>query len=181
MATFNETCGFCVDADYNVMVADTNTPTIRCKTAETGQVSTNHSGVYITDIAVNNEGVVFVLDGDRGRISYFTQETELKPYAGTVKNGSQNGPVDKTNFKNPSAITIDKDNNIYVTDCGNNKVRKITPDGYVTTLAGTGRIGKSDGLSNNSTFDGPIAVDVIEIVYVADNGNSAIRVIYPVS
>jgi len=88
MATFNETCGFCVDADYNVMVADTNTPTIRCKTAETGQVSTNHSGVYVTDIAVNNEGVVFVLDGDRGRISYFTQETELKPYAGTVKNGS---------------------------------------------------------------------------------------------
>jgi len=37
---------------YNVMVADTNTPTIRCKTAETGQVSTNHSGVYVTDIAV---------------------------------------------------------------------------------------------------------------------------------
>ena len=37
MATFNETCGFCVDADYNVMVADTNTHTIRCKTAETGQ------------------------------------------------------------------------------------------------------------------------------------------------
>ena len=79
-------------------------------------------------------------------------------------------------FDNPSQIAIDANNNLYVTDQGNHKIRKISPDGVVTTLAGSTE-GFTDGLGTVSKFSNPIGVviDTNGNIYVADYGNHKIR------
>ncbi|VDA99012.1 FIG01132568: hypothetical protein, partial [Olavius algarvensis spirochete endosymbiont] len=71
--------------------------------------------------------------------------------------------------------------NVYVVDHGNHRIRKITPEGVVSTLAGTGTRGHADGIGTEAQFDYPtgVAVDSEGNVYVADHGNHRIRKITP--
>jgi len=88
-------------------------------------------------------------------------------------------------FNNPTGIAIDASDNIYVSDTTNNTIRKITPAGEVTTLAGlAGVSGARDGAGNQALFNGPTGLAIKEYVgipstpttlYVADTGNSTIR------
>ena len=83
---------------------------------------------------------------------------------------------------NPSGLAMDPANNLYVADTANNTIRKITPAGIVTTLAGlAGQSGTVDGLGAAARFNAPraVAVDHAGNVYVADTANSAIRLITP--
>jgi sugar lactone lactonase YvrE len=78
----------------------------------------------------------------------------------------------------PSGIALDASGNLYLADTYNHDIRKITPAGVVTTLAGTpGVAGSADGTAGAATFNSPsgIAVDIAGNVYVADNGNFTIR------
>jgi sugar lactone lactonase YvrE len=77
---------------------------------------------------------------------------------------------------------VDNTGNIYVSDSGNNIIRKITPDGVVTTLAGlAGYAGNNDGHADIARFWNPqgLAVDGTGNVYVADTGNNVVRKITP--
>lgn len=92
--------------------------------------------------------------------------------------GSADGTGAEARFDVPVGIAFDSAGNAYVGDQGNRTVRKITPNGVVTTLAGTaGQIGSADGMGANATFNLPdaIAVDGTGNVYVADTGNHNIR------
>ena len=84
-------------------------------------------------------------------------------------------------FELPAGMAVDKDGNIYVADMGNHAIRKITPDGKVTTLAGNGLIGSADGIGSEARFAYPsdVAVDAEGNVYVADTLNHVIRKITP--
>ncbi len=110
------------------------------------------------------------------------------PYAFTNFAGQPGGPgvADGTDggarFKSPTATTADSAGNVYVTDAGNFTIRRITPDGIVTTIAGSaGQPGSNNGTGSSarfgSIFGGPtgIAVDVSNNVYVADTPNYTIR------
>ncbi len=94
--------------------------------------------------------------------------------------GSADGPAAQATFTNPTAIAVDSSGNVYVAD--NDTIREITSAGVVTTIAGQpGVAGNTDGTRSAASFFDPsaLAVDGAGNVYVADSGNSAIRVVAP--
>lgn len=97
--------------------------------------------------------------------------------AGLPKGGLNDAVLAQSAFELPSGLAIDALGNIYVADTGNNAIRKITKDGKVTTLAGNGKIGSTDGIGSEASFDHPsdVAVDAKGNVYVADTLNHVIR------
>jgi len=95
--------------------------------------------------------------------------------------GSSDGTGNAASFNNINNIAVDTNGNIYVVDRGNHYIRKITPVGVVTTLAGSGATGNADGIGTAASFNNPIAiaVDATGNVYVADTSNHRIRKITP--
>jgi hypothetical protein len=78
-------------------------------------------------------------------------------------------------------MAVDTNDNLYVADYNNHLIRKITPSGVVTTLAGTGSSGSTNGLATMASFNNPtsLVIDSSGIIYVADTGNHLIRKIDP--
>jgi sugar lactone lactonase YvrE len=102
-------------------------------------------------------------------------------YAGSGTVGLADGNSKEASFSNPMGVAVDSSGNVYVADSRNNKVRKITPDGTVTTLAGSGKNGSADGKAHLASFFFPVAVATCPDgnIYVADTHNSLIRKIAP--
>lgn len=103
----------------------------------------------------------------------------VSKFAGGVQ-GFADGLGSTAKFKNPWGIAVDAIGNLYVADSANNRIRKITPDGLVSTLAG-GNLGFADGIGSEALFKYPtgVAVDANGNVFVADMQNNAIRKITP--
>jgi sugar lactone lactonase YvrE len=106
--------------------------------------------------------------------------TTLAGLAGVA--GSEDGLAGNARFYNPFGVAVDGADNVYVSDSANNTIRKITPAGIVTTLAGlSGYAGNTDGTVGTARFCHPegLVVDRLENIYVADTGNQVIRKITP--
>jgi hypothetical protein len=132
-------------------------------------------------VAVAADGTIYVADaGDAQRIRRITPEGLVSSLAGG-KPGYAEGSGASARFSTPSGLAIDAAGVLYVADTGNNAVRRITPDGMVSTLAGGGLPGFHDGIGVNAQFNGPIglAVDPRGRVIVADTYNDRIRAIEP--
>lgn len=118
-------------------------------------------------IAISGDGTIYVSDaGEHNAIHKLKPDGTLTTIAGG-----------DDSFNTPSGLAIDTHGNIYVADTGNNRIRKITPEGVVSTVAGTGTAGYLDGPANAARFDGPIGVtvDTNGNIYVADTYNDRIR------
>jgi len=96
--------------------------------------------------------------------------------AGSGTASSGNGIGNTAQFKNPFGVAVDSRGNVYVADANNHLIRKITPAGVVSTLAGS-TAGFADGIGTEAQFNGPtgVAVDSSGNVYVADANNHRIR------
>jgi len=132
-------------------------------------------------VAVDQAGTIYIADaGDNNRIRKLTQGGTTSTLAGG-KEGFTDGQGAQAMFNTPSGIAIDGKGNLYVADTGNNAIRKVAPDGTVSTLAGSGLAGKADGKGRGAQFNGPVGVAVDEdgVVYVADTYNDAIRRVAP--
>ncbi|HEX8610099.1 MAG TPA: NHL repeat-containing protein [Telluria sp.] len=132
-------------------------------------------------LVVDRAGNLFVADaGDNNRIRKITPEGLVSTLAGG-KEGFADGSGAAAQFHTPSGMAIDGAGNLYVADTGNNAIRKVTPQGVVSTIAGGGVAGYLDGAVGVAMFNGPVgvAVDKAGVVYVADTYNDRIRAIAP--
>jgi sugar lactone lactonase YvrE len=132
-------------------------------------------------VAIDVGGNVYVADGGEGnRIRKIGPDGGVSTFAGG-REGFVDGAGIAAAFHTPSALAMDRGGNLYVADTGNHAIRKISPDGKVTTLAGNGKPGFADGRGALAQFNGPVgvAVDDAGIVYVADTYNDRIRRIAP--
>ena len=136
-----------------------------------------------TDIAMDAAGNGYVADSSGNTIRKITSNGTVSTLAGTAGvTGAADGSGAAASFYAPSGVAVDTVGNVYITDSGNGTIRKITPDGVVSTLAGTaGVYGATDGIGAAASFYAPagIGVDAAGNVYVADRGNNTIRKVTP--
>jgi len=131
-------------------------------------------------MSVDARGDVFVSESGNHKIRKITPEGEVSTLAGSGASGFADGAGSQAQFDKPSGIAIDGVGNLYVADGGNHRIRKVTPGGVVTTLAGSMQ-GYADGVGAEAKFSEPrgVAVDGAGNVYVADSSNNRIRKIDP--
>lgn len=131
--------------------------------------------------AVNASGNIYVTDSFNSAIREVTPGGLVTTLTGTGNVGYLDGTLSVAQFYAPSGIAVDAQNNVYVADRGNNLIRKITAAGVVSTFAGGGSAGLTNGTSTAASFNTPtaLATDAAGNVYVADKGNNAIRKITP--
>ncbi len=194
-ASFSHPSGVTIDASSNVYVADVYNHKIR-KITPTGMVSTlagsgeqgsdDGSGssarfYYPTGVAVDASGNVYVADSYNRKIRKITPMGTVSTLAGSGISGSADGSGGSASFWTPNGVAVDDSGNVYVADTNNNKIRKISPAGMVSTLAGSGTLGSDDGIGSSASFNKPngVAVDTSGNVYVADTENKKIRKISP--
>ena len=186
-AQFNYPYGVAVDSNGNVYVVDLFNFRIR-KITSTGVVTTlagsgimgytdNVTGTlakfqYNTGITVDSNGNLYVVDAAYNAVRKITPTGSVFTLAGSLPGGFSDTPRFSAQFNTPKGITVDSSGNIYVADTNNNRIRKITSDGYVTTLAGTGTAAYVDGQNIQASFDTPlgVAVDSSGNVYVLSDG-----------
>lgn len=135
-------------------------------------------------VAIDPDGAIYVSDaGESNRIRKLAPDGTVTTLAGggNGDEGYADGPGTQASFNTPSGIATDSSGNVYVADTGNNRIRKITPQGIVSTVAGQGTSGHVDGPALQARFNGPIgiAVDPRGIIYVADTYNDRVRMITP--
>jgi|GEM_PF-1306116 len=150
--------------------------------AKVGGAST-HSLDYDPYIAVDKGGNVYVVDQDETVVKKVTPDGSVTVFVGVAgTSGTSDGTGSTARFTEPSGVAVDGAGNVYVSDCGARTIRKITPDGTVSTLAGNpGNSGNNDGAGTGARFNCPcgLAVDGNGNVYVMDVGNDNIRKISP--
>jgi len=173
--------GVAVDANLNVYVADATN--LKIYKITSGGVVTTLAGStqgfndgqgesasfnYPHGIAVDANMNVYVADAANNSIRKVTSEGVVSTLAGSSSPGFSNGTGADASFDRPTGVAVDANGNVFVADRGNNLIRKITPEGVVSTLAGTG---------SNSIFRNPydVAVDAYGNVFVTDEQNQRIR------
>jgi DNA-binding beta-propeller fold protein YncE len=198
-ARFRTPRGLDFDAAGNLYVVDTNNHRIRVITAE-GQVKTvagdGESGcvdgpghtarfTYPRYLAVDRAGHVYVADTDNDRIRKITMTDPENPvvstFSGEGVRGFADGPRGACRYHHPNGLAFDADGYLYVADASNRRIRKVSPGGTATTLAGGEIAGYADGPGHEARFNSPrgVAVDALGRIFVADYGNSRIRMLTP--
>ncbi|MEI6785580.1 MAG: cadherin-like beta sandwich domain-containing protein, partial [Verrucomicrobiota bacterium] len=196
-AQFYNPLGVAVDSNGYIYVADSYNHRIR-KVTPAGVVTTlagsgssgfldGASGTakfsYPSGVAVDASGNVYVADEFNGRIRKVTPTGTVSTLAGSgLSNfgGFHDGPGTTAEFNGPRGVAVDAATNVFVADNSNNRIRKVTPAGVVSTLAGTNNVYPdmfTNGTGAAAKFYGPcgVAVDASGNVYVTDAGNKRIR------
>jgi len=145
---------------------------------------------YPQGLAVDAGGNIFIADSQDHRIRKVTPAGIITTVAGSSplpgKGGfsGDGGPAVNAQLNCPTDVAVDRAGNLYIADYENQRIRRVSPDGIISTIAGNGTQGYSGdgGPATRASLWWPtaLAVDAAGNIYVADSGNNAIRVLRPV-
>jgi sugar lactone lactonase YvrE len=196
-ARLAEPRGIAADSAGNLYIADTKNHLIR-KVTPDGMIKTiagngtpGFSGDggsaisarlnYPIALAVDSKGILYIADNSNRRIRKITPDGVITTAAGNGTNGpiGDNGPAISAHLWQPEGVAVDSKGNLYIADSRNYRIRKITPDGVIVTIAGNGTRGyNGDGgpaISAQLSYMRDLAVDYAGNLYIADTGNHRIR------
>ena len=189
-----------MDASGNVYVGDTNNSVVR-KVSSSGSITT-YAGVaggyyagyggdggpatsaYLSNphgLAVDPIGNLYIADTGNDAIREVTLDGIITTLTGNRYPGysGDNGPAVDAQLSSPGAVAVDSNGNIYIADTGNYAIRKISTNGIITTVAGSGMWGYSgdNGPATSAQLASPsgVAVDAGGNIYIADSKFSSIR------
>ena len=133
-----------------------------------------------TSIALMPNGSIVVADFDNNRVRMVAPDGTVTTLAGNGAPGYFDGPGASAMFNNPEGVAVMQNGSVVVSEWGH-RIRLIAPDGTVTTLAGTGASGSTDGPGNTATFNRPSGMDVLAngSIVIAEYGNHLIRMVSP--
>ena len=189
---YNDPKGICADAVGNLYIGDRDNQKIRkigingFVTTIAGSTEGYADGIGTAaqfnsprHICIDTNGNLFVTDWSNHKIRKITPAGVVTTFAGSTI-GFQNGIGTNAKFNYPVGICIDSDNNLYVADSDNQRIRKITPSGLVTTIAG-GTYGIADGVGSAAQFKWPeiLCLDTQNNLIVGDAASGRIRKITP--
>jgi sugar lactone lactonase YvrE len=180
-----------VDGEGNIIIADFRNNLVR-KIAPDGTVSTlaGAGSAGFADgagaaaqfncpcgVAVDGEDSIIISDYCNHRVRKMTRDGTVSTLAGSGRKGFADGAGAAAQFNCPTGVAVDGEGNIIIADWGNHRVRKITPDGTVSTLAGAGSKGFADGAGAAAQFNCPrgVAVDGEGSIIIADFCNHRLR------
>lgn len=189
-AKFFYPAGMAIDANDNLYIADYSNHKIRVITPAgvvstyAGTVAGNADGNNTTarfngptGVCLDSSGNLYVADYGNHKIRKVDTSGMITTLAGNGTAGSADGTTTSATFYYPSIIASNSNNELFVTDQNNHKIRKITATGAVSTFAGTGVAGANDEKASSSTFNSPtgIVIGANDKMYIADYANHKIR------
>jgi sugar lactone lactonase YvrE len=190
-ARFNQPTGVASDHLGNRYIADSKNHRIR-KIAPDGTVSTV-AGTGVAGFAeglgnvaqfnepigvvLNAAGVLFVTDSKNHRIRAISTGGNVTTLAGLGEPGFTDGVGTAARFSTPQGLALSADGSLLVADRDNHRIRKVSPDGTVSTFVGTGTAGALNGAANVAQFSSPqaIATGLAGVVFVTETTSHAIR------
>lgn len=140
---------------------------------------------YPEGVAVGRDGAVYIADTGNHRIRRVTPDGVITSVAGALLPGftGDGGPASRARLQDPTGVAVGPDGTVYIADTGNHRIRRVTPDGAIATIAGTGEDAffGDGGPATQAMLDSPIGIVVAPdgSLYVADSGNERVRRIAP--
>jgi len=200
-ATLRNPCGIAVDSAGNVYIADTRNHTVR-KVATGGTISKlaglGLAGFYgdgaaaveaaldtPLGLALDSAGNLYIADVFNHRIRKVAADGKIATVAGNgvVGYSGDEGPATGATLAYPHSIALDAAGSLYIADTHNDCIRKVAPDGAITTVAGSGMAGFSGdgGAATQAQLNYPkaVALDAAGNIFIADTINNRIRVVTP--
>ncbi len=135
-------------------------------------------------IATDAGGNIFFASPILNSILKLAPNGMLTRIAGTSRRGysGDGGPAERAQLNDPGGVAVDGAGNLFIADTGNNRIRRVSPSGIITTVAGNGSLGFSgDGgpATTAQVSGGPLAVDAAGNLYIADGVNYRVRKVSP--
>ena len=200
-AQFNGPYGIAVDMAGDLFIADKNNERVRKVTpdgvistvAGNGTIGFNGDEGPATSaqlfgpygVAVDTAGDLFIADAANERVRKVTPDGVISTVAGNGTSGysGDGNSATSAQLNTPHAVAVDTAGNLFIADYGNNCIRKVTPNGVISTVAGNGSLGYSgDGgpATSAQLFDPDgVVVDAAGNIFIADKGNSCVRKVTP--